>query len=73
MYLYGSLLLSLPDPILCICMCVFVSLKNETGHTSEEYAPLFKKTRTSKENQTAIQEVMELQNRMEAKNIDTWG
>ena len=39
---------------------------------NEEHAPLFKRTRTSKEDQPAIQEVMELQRRMGAKNIDLW-
>ena len=38
----------------------------------EENAPLFKRTRTSKEDQPAIQQVMELQCQMGAKNIDLW-
>lgn len=35
----------------------------------EEYAPLFKRTRISKEEQPAIQQAMDLQRRMGAKNI----
>ena len=38
----------------------------------EEYAPFFKRTCTSKEDQLAIQEVMDLQRQMGAKNIDLW-
>lgn len=38
----------------------------------EENAPLFKRTRTSKEEQPAIQQAMDLQRRMGAKNIDLW-
>ena len=38
----------------------------------EEYAPLFKRTRISKEEQPAIQQAMDLQRRMGAKNIDLW-
>ena len=37
-----------------------------------EYAPLFKRTRTSKEEQPAIQQAMDLQRRMGAKNVDLW-
>lgn len=38
----------------------------------EECAPLFKRTRISKEEQPAIQQAMELQCQMGAKNIDLW-
>ena len=38
----------------------------------EENTPLFKRTRTSKEEQPAIQQAMDLQRRMGAKNIDLW-
>lgn len=38
----------------------------------EEYAPLVKRMRTSKEEQPAIQQAMELQRQMGAKNIDLW-
>ena len=38
----------------------------------EEYAPLFKRTRISKEEQPAVQQAMELQRWMGAKNVDLW-
>ena len=38
----------------------------------EEYSPLFKRTHTSKEDQPTIQQAMELQHRMGAKNIYLW-